>query len=204
MPLVLPAAPAQSIETVRAMVPTLAQGSLLARVAPQLAARLTQRTVAASLSPTQSYRIYTLGVSDLASAAANGFRAAALFGWRHVFTSNGEVVSVDVSVDSTGANHQFAALRADSSAVQSAIAALGQDPALAGVSYEVSLLQIPALGVKAIWLHDASGRAADVLVPVAARAELVVGRRYDPAQFTAALADAAAKILANDDPRKGA
>jgi hypothetical protein len=33
--------------------------------------------------------------------------------------------------------------------------------------------------------------------------ELVAGRRYTLAEFTAALKDAAAKILANDDPRKG-
>jgi hypothetical protein len=31
----------------------------------------------------------------------------------------------------------------------------------------------------------------------------VAGRRYTLAEFTAALKDAAAKILANDDPRKG-
>lgn len=187
------------------MVPTMAQGPLLARIAPRLTAELARPTAAASLSPTHSYRIYTLGVSDLAAAAANGFRAAALFGWRHVFAANGEVLSADVSVDSSGANHQFSALRADSTgAVQSAIAALAQDPALAGVSYEASVLQIPALAVKAIWLHDASGHAADVLVPVApVRAELVAGRHYSPSQFTAALADAAAKIQANSDPKKG-
>jgi hypothetical protein len=35
------------------------------------------------------------------------------------------------------------------------------------------------------------------------RPELVAGRRYTLAEFTAALKDAAAKILANDYPRKG-
>jgi len=65
-------------------------------------------------------------------------------------------------------------------------------------------LQVPALGVRAVWLHDASGKAPDILVPVApVRPELVAGRRYTLAEFTAALKDAAAKILANDDPRKG-
>jgi hypothetical protein len=205
MPLVIPPAPAQSIDALRAVVPSMVRGPLLARVAPRLSAAASEPSVAASVSPAQSYKLYTLGLSDLATAAANGFRAAELSGWRHILVSGQEVVSADVSVDSTGA-YRFAALRADPSAaaVQTEIAALGQDPALANVSYDVSLLQIPALGVRAIWLHDASGKATDILVPVApVRSELVAGRRYSPAQFTAALADATAKILANDDPKKG-
>jgi hypothetical protein len=204
MPLVIPPAPAQSIDALRAVVPSMVRGPLLARVAPRLSAAASEPSVAASVSPAQSYKLYTLGLSDLATAA-NGFRAAELSGWRHILVSGQEVVSADVSVDSTGA-YRFAALRADPSAaaVQTEIAALGQDPALANVSYDVSLLQIPALGVRAIWLHDASGKATDILVPVApVRSELVAGRRYSPAQFTAALADATAKILANDDPKKG-
>jgi hypothetical protein len=206
MPLVIPPAPAQSIDVLRAAVPLMVQGPLLARVAPRLSAAASEPRVAASISPAQSYKLYTLGLSDLATAAANGFRAAVLSGWRHILVSNQEVVSADVSVDSTGTSYQFASLRADPSAaaVQTEIAALGQDPALANVSYEVSLLQIPALGVRAIWLHDASGKVSDILVPVApVRSELVAGRRYSPAQFAAALTDATAKILANDDPKKG-
>jgi hypothetical protein len=193
MPLVIPPAPAQSIDVLRAAVPLMVQGPLLARVAPRLSAAASEPRVAASISPAQSYKLYTLGLSDLATAAANGFRAAVLSGWRHILVSNQEVVSADVSVDSTGTSYQFASLRADPSAaaVQTEIAALGQDPALANVSY-------------AIWLHDASGKVSDILVPVApVRSELVAGRRYSPAQFAAALTDATAKILANDDPKKG-
>ena len=206
MPLVIPPAPAQSIDALRVVMPSMVRGPLLAHVAPRLSTAVSQPDAAASVSPAQSYKLYTLGLSDLAAAATNGFRAATLSGWRHILVSNQEVVSADVSVDATGANHQFAALRADPSAaaVQAEIAALAQDPALANASYEVSLLQIPALGVRAIWLHDASGHAADIVVPVApVRSELVAGRHYGAAGFTAALADAAAKILADDHPQKG-
>jgi hypothetical protein len=184
----------------------MARGPLLGQIAPQLSATASQAAVASSLSPAQSFKVYTLGLSDLSNAADNGFRAAVLSGWRHILISNQEVVSADVSVDSTGGNHQFASLSADpaAAAVQSEITVLGRDPALADASYEVSILQIPALGVRAIWLHDASGKASDVVVPVApVRSELIAGRRYSPAEFTDALKDAAAKILANDDPRKG-
>ena len=110
------------------------------------------------------------------------------------------------SVDHAGANHTFASISANPSApdVQAAIHTLSQDADVAKASYEVSLLQVPALGVRAVWLHDASGKAPDLLVPVApVRSELIAGRKYTVAEFAAALKDAAAKILANDDPRKG-
>jgi hypothetical protein len=205
MPLIIPPAPEQSIAALRAVIPSMIAGPLLARVAPRTAAALAEPAAAAALSPTQSYKLYTLGLSDLAAAAANGLRAAALSGWRHMLAVNGETVAADVAMDSTGANHLFAALRSDpaASAVQSAIAALAQDPALAGASYDVSLLQIPALGIRAIWLHGTAGQA-DMLVPVApVRSELTAGRRYGLAEFMDALKDAAAKILASGDPRRG-
>jgi len=206
MPLVIPTAPAQSIDALRSVVPSMVQGPLLAKIAPRTAAALAQGDVAKSVAPTQSYRLYTLGLSDLAGAADNRLRTANLAGWRHVLSINGETVSADVSVDSTGVNHRFASLRAEPSAadVQSQIAALAHDPALATSAFEVSLLQIPALGVKAIWLHAASGQANDILVPIApVRSELVAGRRYGLAEFVQALKDPAARILVDDDPRKG-
>jgi hypothetical protein len=49
-----------------------------------------------------------------------------------------------------------------------------------------------------------SPESPQILVPVEpVRPELVAGRRYQVAEFTEALKDPAAKILANDDPRKG-
>lgn len=205
MPLIIPPAPAQSTEALRAALPSMLHRPAMMKVAPKLALALTDSAIA-SLSPALSYRVYALGLSDLATAASNGLRAATLSAWRHTLASDGEVVTADVSVDHAGANHTFAALSANPSApgVQAAIHTLSQDADIAKASYEVSLLQVPALGVRAVWLHDASGKAADILVPVApVRPELVAGRRYTLAEFTAALKDAAAKILANDDPRKG-
>jgi hypothetical protein len=199
-------APAPSIDALRTALPSLINRPALKNLAPHLAATLTTPAAAASLTPVLSYRVYTLGLSDLAAAASNGLRAAKTSIWRHTLASKGEVVTVDIAVDQTGANHKFASLSSNPSAaaVQSTIHTLSQDAELAKASYEVSLLQIPALGVRAVWLHDVSGKAADILVPVApVRPELVAGRRYQLAEFTAALKDAAAKILANDDPRKG-
>lgn len=206
MPLVMPPAPAPSIDALRAVIPSMISRPALEQVAPRLAAALAEPSVASALSPAQSYRVYTLGLSDLASAASDGLRAARLTAWRHTLAFNGEVVVADISVDAANTKHQFGSLGSDPSApsMQSAVNALAQDPAIAKASYEVSLLQIPALGVRALWLHDPSGKDGDILVPVPpVRAELVAARHYQLAEFTAALKDAAAKILANDDPRKG-
>ena len=110
------------------------------------------------------------------------------------------------SVDQTGDNHRFSSLISHPSTfeVQKEILALGQDPAIAKESYEISLLQISALGVRAVWLHDPTGKSPDLLVPVPpVRSELVAGRRYQIAEFAGALMTPAEKILADDDPRKG-
>jgi len=206
MAITIPAAPAQSIDALRAALPSLVNRSAVANLAPRLGAALTASSAVASLTPVLSYKVYTLGLSDLATAASNGLRAAKSSLWRHTLTTDGEVVTADVSVDQTGANHKFAALSSNPSAaaVQNAIHALNQDANISKASYEFSLLQVSALGVRAVWLHDSSGKASDILVPVApVRSELVAGRQYQVAEFTAALKDAAAKILADDDPLKG-
>jgi len=169
-----------------------------------MAATLTA-DAAASLSPTLSYRVYTLGLSDLVSDTGN-LSAASSTIWRHSFDSDGEIVTADVLVDQTGAGYTFAALSSNPSAseVQSTINALNQDPQIAEASYEVSLLQVPALAVRAVWLHEPSGKSADLLVPISpVRSELTAGQRYQIMQFTGALKEAAAAILANDDPNKG-
>src|SRR5215469_15741595 len=129
MPLVVPPAPAQSIEALRAALPPIIHRPATMKLAPQLAATLTTPAAVASLSPALSYRVFTLGLSDLAATPSNGLRAASLSAWRHTLTSNGEVVTADVSVDHAGANHTFASISANPTApgVQAAIHSLSQD-----------------------------------------------------------------------------
>ena len=206
MPLIIPPAPQQSIDVLRAAIPMLAHKPALLRVAPMLSAALTGSPAAAPVSPSFSYRVFTLGLSDLGAATGNNLTAAALSSWRHILSSGEESVTADVSVDGNGANPKFASISSNPWAlgVQSEITALSKNPDIAAGSYEASLLQIPALAVRAVWLRDPSGKAADILVPVApVRSGLVAGRRYSVAEFVSALQDSAAKILADDDPRKG-
>ena len=206
MPLIIPPAPAESIAALQAVLPAIAKRSALTKIAPNLALRLAGPSGPASLSPALSYRVYTLGLSDLSSAARTGLRAATLSSWRHTLVNDGEVVAAEISVDRTGSHHRFSSLTSHPSAfeVQKEILALGRDPAIAKDSYEISLLQISALGVRAVWLHDPMGKSPDLLVPVPpVRSELVAGRRYQIAEFAGALMSPAERILADDDPRKG-
>jgi hypothetical protein len=207
MPLITPTAPSQSIEALRAAFPSILRGPLLANIAPRVAAALTAPSAVSSLSPTQSYRVYTLGLSDLALAAKTGFSAATLTAWRHTLAFNGEFVTVDISVDPKGTNHRFASLAVETWApnLQTVIDTFRKDSATANASYEVSLLQIPALGIRAVWLRIPSEPDEDLLVPVGpVRSDLIAGHLYRPKEFTDALQKSAARLLANDDPRKGA
>jgi hypothetical protein len=206
MPIDIPPAPTQSIDALRSAFPSLINRPALTKIAPRLAAALANPSAATSLTPILSYRVYTLGLSALASGESNGLRAAKPAGWRHTISSNGEVITVDVSSDQSGSNHKFAALSSNPSAaqVQDEIQALNRDRGIAHASYEFSLLQIPAMGVKTIWLHDPSGKSSDILIPVApVRRELVAGRKYQIAEFINALRDSAARILSADSPGKG-
>jgi hypothetical protein len=205
MPIDIPPAPTKSIDALRSAFPSLINRPALARIAPRLAAALDNPSAATSLTPILSYRVYNLGVSDLASGESDGLRAAKPAGWRHTLSSNGEVITVDVSSDQSGSNHKFAALSSNPSAaqVQDEIQALNRDRGIAH-AYEFSLLQIPAMGVKAIWLNDPSGKSLDILIPVApVRRELVAGRKYQIAEFIDALRDSAARILSAESPGKG-
>ena len=75
----------------------------------------------------------------------------------------------------------------------------------AGKSYEARLLQISAMGVRALWLKAKSRSHADVVIPLApTRPELTAGRHYSYYEFIAALRGAAEAMLAAEAPGKGA
>ena len=122
--------------------------------------------------------------------------------WRHTIENNGETVTADVVPAQNGASFTFSGISFSPGAanVKEAIAALQSAPDLEA-SYEVAILQIPALGVRAIWLQD----SPDLIVPTApTRPELTSGQRYSSQDFLSALQPSARRILAADDPRKGA
>jgi hypothetical protein len=202
VPIETPEAPKPSIEALHATLPALVASAGVRQAAPNFAASLLASPQSLS-SPGLSYPVYTLGLADVASGA--GVRKAKLSAWRHEFTSGGEVVVAEVSA---GRRPQFSGLNVNSSfrSVQHELrsaAEAGGD--FVDRSYEPRLLQISALGVRALWLKSKSRSHADVMIPLApTRRELTADRPYSPAEFIAALQSVAEAILRADAPGKGA
>jgi hypothetical protein len=159
VPIETPEAPRPSIEALQAMLPALVGSAGIRQSAPNFAASLLASPRSLS-SPGLSYPVYALGLADAASGG--GVAKAKLSAWRHEFTSGGEVVAAEVSV---GRRPQFAGLNVNSRfrSVEHELrstAEAGGD--LASRSYEPRLLQISALGVRALWLKSKSRSHADI------------------------------------------
>ncbi len=202
MPIETPEAPRPSIEALQAMLPALVGSAGIRQSAPNFAASILASPRSLS-SPGLSYPVYALGLADVASGAGVG--KAKLSAWRHEFASGGEVVAAEVSA---GRRPQFSGLNVNSRfrSVEHelrSVAEAGGD--FAGRSYEPRLLQISALGVRALWLKTKSRSHADIVIPLApTRRELTANRHYSPAEFIAALKSAAETLLRDEAPGKGA
>jgi hypothetical protein len=202
MPIEMPEAPKPSIEALRAMLPAFIASAEVRQSAPLFAASLLA-SPQQLVSPGLSYPVYALGLADVASDS--GVRKAKLSAWRHEFAAGGEVISAEVSA---GRRPQFAGLNVNSRfrSVQEELRLADEAAAdFAGKSYEARLLQISAMGVRALWLKAKSRSHADVVIPLApTRRELTAGRHYSPEGFIAALKGAAEAMLAAEAPGKGA
>ncbi len=202
MPIETPEAPKLSIEALQAVLPALIGSANVRQTAPRFSAALlaSPRSLA---SPSLSYPVYVLGLTDIAAGASLG--KAKLSAWRHEFESAGEVVVAEVS---TGRRPQFSGLNLNSrfrSVQQELRSATDAGKDFAGRSYEPRLLQVSALGVRALWLKSRARTQADVVIPLApTRSELTANRHYSPAEFIAALKSGAEVILRDDAPGKGA
>lgn len=196
-----PEAPKPSIEALHAMLPAFIASASIRQTAPHFAASLLASPQSLA-SPGLSYPVYTLGLADVASGA--GVRKAKLSAWRHEFTAEGEVVSAEVSA---GRRPQFAGLNVNSRfrSVLQELRLAAEAEEFAGKSYEARLLQISAMGVRALWLKAKSRSHADVVSPLTpTRRELTAGRHYSSEEFIAALQGAAEAMLADEAPGKGA
>ena len=202
MPIETPEAPRPSIEALEAVLPALVGSAGIRQSAPNFAASLLSSPRSLS-SPGLSYPVYALGLSDVAAGA--GLSKAKLSAWRHEFTSGEEVVAAEVSA---GRRPQFAGLNVSSrfrSVQQELRSATEAGRNFADRSFEPRLLQISALGVRALWLKSKSRSHADIIIPLApTRRELTANRYYSPAEFIEALKSAAEVLLRAEAPGKGA
>ena len=199
VPIVKPEAPEASIKALHA---TLSRRDGIAEIrksAPSFAAVLTSPRVFAR--PGLSYPVYSLGLVDIVSGASLG--KAKLASWRHEFTNADTVVSAEVC---SGRRPKFLQFNVNPklSSVQHELQSIASRDVFASRSYELRLLQISALGVRALWLRAESGSRVDVVVPLSpAPLELTANQHYTPNEFIAAIKAAAQTMLAAEGLRKG-
>jgi hypothetical protein len=194
--------PQPSIDALQAVLPALMGSAGVRHSAPRFAASLVNSPRILS-SPELSYPVYTLGLDSVAAGAT--LSKAKLAAWRHEFASEGEVVAAEVSA---GRQPRFSGLNVDSpfrSVSQELRSATETGKGFAERSYQPRLLQISALGIRALWLKSQPPSRADVVIPLApTRPELTANRHYSPAEFTEALRPAAEALLRAEAPGKGA
>jgi hypothetical protein len=202
VPIDRPEPPQPSINALQAMLPALMGSAGVRHSAPNFAANLVNSPRSLS-SPGLSYPVYTLGLDSVAAGAS--LSKAKLAAWRHEFSSGDEVVAAEVSA---GRQPRFSGLNVNSrfrSVSQELRSATETGKGFAGRSYQPRLLQISALGIRALWLRSEPRSRADVVIPLApTRAELTANRHYSPAEFIEALRPAADALLRAEAPGKGA
>lgn len=202
MPIERPQPPQPSIDVLQAMLPALMGSAGIRHSAPKFAASLVNSPRSLS-SPGLSYPVYTLGLDSVAAGARLG--KAKLAAWRHEFSSGEEVVAAEVSA---GRQPRFNGINVNSrfrSVSEELRSAAETSKGLADQSYQPRLLQISALGVRALWLKSQPPSRVDVVIPLAPTpAVLTANRHYSPADFIEALRPAAEELLRADAPGKGA
>jgi hypothetical protein len=202
VPIETPEPPRASIDALQAVLPALMGSAGIRHSAPVFAANLVNSPRSLS-SPGLSYPVYMLGLDSVATGASLG--KAKLAAWRHEFSSGEEVVAAEVSA---GRQPRFAGLNVNSrfrSVSQELRAATETGKGFADQSYQPRLLQISALGIRALWLKSGSRARADVVIPLAPTPpEVTANRHYSPVEFIEALKPAAEALLRAEAPGKGA
>ncbi len=202
MPIEPPEPPQPSIDALQAVLPALMGSAGIRQSAPRFAASLVNSPRILS-SPELSYPVYTLGLDSVAAGAS--LSKAKLAAWRHEFPSQDEVVAAEVSA---GRQPRFLGLNVNSrfrSVSQELRSATDTGKGFTDRSYQLRLLQISALGIRALWLKSGPRSRADVVIPLApTRPELTANRHYSPAEFIEALRPGAEALLRAEAPGKGA
>jgi hypothetical protein len=206
MPLEIAQPPSQSLVSLSATLPQLAARAGVARQAPlithvlELATQHPSALAVTPVAPVLSSPVYVLGLDKI--AGRRGLSTTQLVAWTHLLPSAGtDVVAADTKADS----HEFLALTQGPhpNAFVQQVQSLQSSSEVAGHSYQLAQIRVPALHVNAVWLRDKDG-TSDIVIPVApAPPELEVGRHYSAAEFEQALQARAQTALEITDPLKG-
>lgn len=201
MPIEMLEPPRLSIEALESVLPSLVGNAGILHRAPRFAATLLASPRSLS-HPTLSYPVYALGLDHIAAGAS--LSKAKLVAWRHEFTSGDEVVAAEVSA---GRKPHFAGLNVNSNfrSVQKELrSAVETGKGFADRTYQPRLLQVSALGTRALWLKSTSRTHADLLIPLSpAQFGLTAHRHYSSSEFIEAIRPAAEIILRTDASGKG-
>lgn len=149
----------------------------------------------------QAFPAYNLGLNSILDPQS-GLRGAIHTGWHYLIDDE---VSATVMVGKDPNSHQFASFtrgRLPATLAQRVIA-LNDDPRLSRRNVELSLLEVPALYVTALWLRDGDADPLnDLLLPVLSdQPALAEGRLINAADFIGALVVPARNALANPSAR---
>ncbi len=193
MPIRTPAAPAESLESLRA-------GLELVLDAPVEDVVLRMAAAPHDKAPGLQHAVYSVGLDDLASG--DGLSRAKLVAWRYLLGEGDNITqAAEVFYDEKNETHEFLALN-EGPFVQptaTALQAAEQAERVQRGSYELRVLRIPALYVVALWLKDDSGED-DLFVPMEpTHHALVPGQTYSREELDAILSVAAKERLGFDD-----
>jgi len=147
-------------------------------------------------------KLYTLGLDELTE---RGLDRARPTGWRFTGKLTDSDVSVDVVPPGRGKAAAVTQLRygghitSARDAIRAVVAKLDKPDAR---DFELRLLEVPALGVHAVWLRSRDG-GQDLFIPCLPAAGLKSMKHYTRAQFLKALVPGVKRRLSFDDaPRK--
>jgi hypothetical protein len=194
-----PAPPQQISEIAASMLNRLPQLSV-GGVAPAVRAARGKATVA------EPHKVYTLGLDGIVEDA--NLARTKMVGWRYLVMSGDQALaSTEVKQDDQGGAPEFSHLSASVHGPNSLaeIRKAEQDPRYRQGSYELRLLKIPGLDLRALWLKDKRGND-DVLIPIAPTHSklLTPSRPYSVQELIAAVRELARKRLEFDSSPRAA
>jgi hypothetical protein len=145
----------------------------------------------------QAFPLFHLGLTDLLNAEI-GMRGAKQIGWRYLLDDDmSALVMFDVQRD----EHRFASYTRSTlpRLLVEQINTLNDNPRLMSRDVDLSLLEIPALRVTALWLRDNDRNPSnDILVPILSdQPDIAIGRLLSAGEFIQILTPIAQIVLSS-------
>lgn len=146
------------------------------------------------------HSVYTIDLNALADGA--GLDQAKLTGYRYLIADGNEVrAAVDVATDESQGSHSFHSWNEGDfvTGTTETVEAAAQMKAVQQGSYELRMMNLPQIFVKAIWLHNDEDEE-DILIPIKPAPQgFDAGEPYPAAKFLELAREAAQEALSFDN-----